>query len=265
VPYFQGMAWVNKGSSPSYLARARSFFERALALDAGNVEALVGRALVDAQTGCFFMTDDRVRLIEAAETALTRALSAAPNHAMAHCVLGLVQVFTNRADLGIAQCERALAFDPNLADAFAQIGFAKYATGRGEQTEAYVRQALRLSPYDTHVHIWLAWLGNAKAQLGLDEEAALWQRRAIEANRNLPNLHFFLASALALLGRLDAAHTAARDGLVLDPTFTIRRYRTGTATDDPIYLAGRERICEGMRRAGLPEGDIHPMSKPASV
>jgi TolB-like protein len=44
---FQGMAWLNKGPSPEYLARARGCFEHALALDPGNIEALVGTAVVD--------------------------------------------------------------------------------------------------------------------------------------------------------------------------------------------------------------------------
>ena len=49
--YFQGMAWLNKGLTPEYMAQARGFFERALALDPGNVEALVGMASVDASIG----------------------------------------------------------------------------------------------------------------------------------------------------------------------------------------------------------------------
>ena len=43
-------------------------------------------------------------------------------------------------------------------------------------------------------------------------------------------------------------------GLAIDPTFTIRRFRKGVASDSPIYLAGRERFYEGMRKAGIPEG-----------
>src|SRR6202008_3346211 len=45
--YFQGMAWLNKGSSPETNSRARTFFERSLALDPQNIEALVGSAIVD--------------------------------------------------------------------------------------------------------------------------------------------------------------------------------------------------------------------------
>ena len=42
--YFQGMAWLNKGVTPDYVARARSFFDLALAADPDNVDALVGSA-----------------------------------------------------------------------------------------------------------------------------------------------------------------------------------------------------------------------------
>ena len=49
--YFQGMAWLNKGLSPDNVARARSFFDRALAADPNNVDALIGSATVDAYAG----------------------------------------------------------------------------------------------------------------------------------------------------------------------------------------------------------------------
>src|ERR1700741_3656998 len=45
--YFQGTAWLNKGSNPETNSQARTFFERSLALDPQNIEALVGSAIVD--------------------------------------------------------------------------------------------------------------------------------------------------------------------------------------------------------------------------
>lgn len=41
---------------------------------------------------------------------------------------------------------------------------------------------------------------------------------------------------------------------MLNPTFTLRRYRARVMNDHPAYLAGRERVYEGMRMAGVPEG-----------
>ena len=251
--YFQGAAWLNRGPSPENLAHARSCFERALALDPGNVEGLVGMASIDAQRGAFFLADDRAARLGAAEATLTKVLSLAPNHPMAHYLLGLVQIFSNRAAQGIAQCERALALDRNLSVAHGLIGGAKYFSGRGGETEAHTQEALRLSPRDTSAYLWLVWVGNAKSQLGADEEAVAWYRRGIDANRNFAGGHFFLASALALLGQLDEARAAGQAGLALDPTFTISRYRAGLSTDNPTYLAGRERMYDGMRKAGVPE------------
>jgi hypothetical protein len=76
----------------------------------------------------------------------------------------------------------------------------------------------------------------------------------LDANRNFAGGHFFLASALALTGQLGEARAAAQAGLALDPTYTIRRFRAGVSSDNPTYLAGRERMYEGMRKAGVPEG-----------
>ena len=69
-----------------------------------------------------FFTDDWSARLAAAETTITKALSLAPNHALAHLVLGAVLIFTNRAAQGMAECEQALALDRNLAGAHALIG-----------------------------------------------------------------------------------------------------------------------------------------------
>jgi Flp pilus assembly protein TadD len=61
----------------------------------------------------------------------------------------------------------------------------------------------------------------AKFQLGREEEAVVWLRRSIEADRNYPNSHFILGAALAHLGRLSEARSEAQAGLAMNPTFTI--------------------------------------------
>jgi tetratricopeptide (TPR) repeat protein len=236
------------------MAQARGFYERALALEPGNVEALVGTALADFGIGTNLLPDDRIARLTAAEAAVTKALSLAPNHPKAHFVLGLVQTFTNRAAQGIAKYERALALDRNMAGAHGGVGFAKFFLGRGGETEAHVEQALRLSPRDTLVYIWSLFVGLAKFWQGADAEALVWLRRSLEANRNYPSAHFSLAAALALVGELDEARATVQAGLALNPSFTIRRYRTNTPSNHPIYLAGRERVIEGMRLARVPEG-----------
>jgi Flp pilus assembly protein TadD len=115
-------------------------------------------------------------------------------------------------------------------------------------------EAQRLSPRDIFAYRWLNNAGVSKILLGEDAAAVNWLRRCVESNRSYSIAHFHLAAALALSGERDEAQTVARTALALDPEFTIRNYRLGAATDNPTYLAGRERIYQGMRIAGLPEG-----------
>ena len=57
--YFQGMAWLNKGRNLDDVARARDFFERALALDPDNLDAALGKAAADLQVAIGYTVDDR--------------------------------------------------------------------------------------------------------------------------------------------------------------------------------------------------------------
>ena len=251
---FQGRACWYKGTTPEHMTQARGFFERALAINHQSVGALVGMASVDIAVGAALLTDDRDARFSAGETAAIKALSLAPDYAEAHLVLGFTYIFTNRAAQGIAECEQALMLNPNLADVHTAIGLGKFLMGRAGETEGHIFEALRLSPRDIGAYWWMYCVGRAKVQLGADAEAVAWLRRSIETNRNFPLAHFVLAAALALVGALNEARAAAMAGLALDPGFTIRRLRLGTSSDNPTYIAGRDRLFEGMRAAGLAEG-----------
>jgi len=200
------------------------------------------------------LADDRVACFAAAEKRVIEALSLAPDYSSAHLILGGVYIYTNRAAQGMAECEEALRLNQNAAYGHGLIGMAKNYLGRPAETEAHILQALRLSPRDNQAAAWMTGVGVAKIQLGADAEAVAWLRRSIEANRNFAVGHFMLAAVLGLLGALDEARTAVNAGLALDPGFTIRRTVASRPSDHPIYLAGRERIIEGMRLAEVPEG-----------
>src|SRR5216684_4043116 len=70
---FQGRSCWNKGMTAEHMAQARGFFERALTLDPGNIEALVGTAAVDAASAAFFIVNDRDARLAAAEATLIKA------------------------------------------------------------------------------------------------------------------------------------------------------------------------------------------------
>jgi hypothetical protein len=68
--------------------------------------------------------------------------------------------------LGIAQAERALSLDQNLAPCYAAIGWGKVMLGRAEETEADIVQALRLSPRDSFVSVWCIWPARRSSRSG---------------------------------------------------------------------------------------------------
>jgi tetratricopeptide (TPR) repeat protein len=253
--YFQGRACVNKGLNSQNLESACHLYEQALTLDPDNVESLVGIAAVHSMTVTNYLYGaDRASRLASAIAAATKAISLAPEHAIAHHLLGMAEMYSRNAARGIARCRRALELDRNLAAAHLGIGLGKIFIGRCEETEADIREALRLSPQDTSAYIWLAVVGHTKVHLGSYEEAVAWLMRSMEINQNYPLAHFYLAVALANLGRLEEANSEVQTGLALDPTFTIARFRSGASSDNEIYLAQRERIYDGMRKAGAPEG-----------
>jgi TolB-like protein len=251
--YFLGLAAFNKGTSAEFLDKARSHFDRALDLDPENVDTLVARAWVDVRFVAGYLSDDRAKHLRSAEADLTKALKLRPDHAIAHCALGASRMFANRAVQGIAECERALAIDRNYADAHGWIGLGKVIVDRSEETEAHILEAFRISPRDTRMGLWALFAGVAKLFYGRDEEAVAWLNRSIELAPNSPMAHLYFATALGRVGRLEEARAAARAGLELNPGFTIARLRSLAVSDNPVYLAGRERMYEGLRMAGVPE------------
>ena len=73
--------------APDNVAQARGFFDRALAADPDNVDALIGSAVADMHAGTASFVTDPTAAFAAAEAKLTKALSSVPDHARA-LVLG---------------------------------------------------------------------------------------------------------------------------------------------------------------------------------
>jgi TolB-like protein/class 3 adenylate cyclase/Tfp pilus assembly protein PilF len=253
--HLQGWALLSTKTTPDAVLKARECFERALVLDPNNVDALVGRAAVHNLIGGTIMGEDGAPHFAAAEAAFTDALSRNPQHAIAHLGLGIVYNYTGRVVQGIAELERALALDRNLANAHGSIGQAKGFLGRDEEVEAHVNEALRLSPNDTFAFWWMNTVGFSKLRLDQFADATMWFRRAIENNRNFAWPHFGLASALVLMDDLEAARTSVRQAVALDPNINLSRLRAKLQPPaNSTQSAKRERFLNSLFRAGMPEG-----------
>lgn len=250
----RGWAILNRPLSLRAHRAACDLFEDALRRDDRNVEALVGLATYHSDDVRTFASTNRDEQLRIAETAITKALSLAPGNAAAHLAYGNVLHASGATERSLREFELAITLDRNLAWAHANAGFAKVLLGRAEEAEADLMNAIRLSPRDPGLDRWYGLLGIADLFLGRLQPALDWLRKSVEMNPNIALMQFFLAAASALSGRTDEASAARNAGLRLDPNFTVARFRDEQRSQNSTFLTQRERIYEGLRLAGVPEG-----------
>jgi TolB-like protein/tetratricopeptide (TPR) repeat protein len=252
----RGWAILNQPLSLHRAHEACDLFDAALRLDDRNVEALVGLAYNHVNEVRTFASTNRDEQLRIAETAITKALTLAPDNALAHFVRAIVLHVSGAPERSLREVEFAITLDRNLAWAHADAGFMKVLLGRAEEAEADLANAIRLSPRDPGLDRWHNLLGIADLFLGRLESALDRLRKSVEINPNVASTQFFLAAASALSGRAAEAREARDAGLRLDPNFTVARFRNEPRSENPTFLAQRERIYEGLSLAGVPEGQV---------
>jgi TolB-like protein/class 3 adenylate cyclase len=249
----RGRAILNRPLSLDRVREARSLFEAALSLDDKSVDALVGFARTHLYELINFFSENPDEQLRVAEAALSKALSLAPDNAQAHLQRATALQASKAPERALSECELAISLDGNLAGAHGRAGLLKIFIGRAEETEQHVSEAMRLSPRDPDLHAWYFHLGVAALFLGRLDAAIRYLRKSVEISSEFGLGYFYLAAALALAGRQEEAAHARGTGERLTPTFTIRRVRARAFGDNPRYLEQRERLYEGLRRAGVPE------------
>jgi TolB-like protein/class 3 adenylate cyclase len=86
--YFQGLAWFNRAIAPQNVTQSRGFFDRSLAADPDNIDALIGLAATDVVEGTLLFVLDPTAALVAAEAKLAKALSSVPDPRAGPYVLG---------------------------------------------------------------------------------------------------------------------------------------------------------------------------------
>jgi TolB-like protein len=249
----RGWALMNQPFSADNARKARHLFEAALRLDERNVDALVGLADTHIRDVLNFLSENPTEQMRLAEVAVSNAMTFAPNNALAYFARGTLFYALRAPDQALRYYELAIGLNRNYPWAHAQAGVIKIILGLASETEGHVAQAIRLSPRDPSLDVWHAYSGTADLHLERLDQAVERLRLATNINPKNAVCYFHLAAALALADRHAEAAAARRAGQQLLPHFTIARYRAEARGDNLIYLAGRERICDGMRKAGIPE------------
>jgi TolB-like protein/Flp pilus assembly protein TadD len=148
------------------------------------------------------------------------------------------------SDAGFARAReaarRALALDPDLAEAHASAGFVHLYTRQGPAALRAFREALRLEPSLAQAHRWLGVLLDALGRPG----ALSHLRRAVALNPVTPEAHADLAGALLVRGSAEEALRHARRGRVIEPGYGLSRFLEVMA----LYHLGRREEARALLR-----------------
>ena len=230
--------------SPEAGVEAIPLFERAIALDPNYADAHRWLAVSQSMAWAFMNRPmDPFRQLSVASA--KRAVELDPDDSGSHEALAFVLLFERRWDESTKEYEISLRLNPNDADAWASFGDLKYHEGRGVEAIACIERALRLNPHPPGYYFW---------SLGLAQFIAGQYEAAVKTLRNDATYRTesrrVLAAALAQVGRLEEAREEAKHYLVGNPQFRINHWVDTQPFRD---IATRNRLVEGMRKAGLPE------------
>jgi len=244
---------------PSYSKSANSevmdLSQRALALDPQNESAMVDLAMALNDRVTLQWSNDPAGDLARADKLADSALALQPDDARAHEAKSEILHSEHQWQAAISQAEAALADDPNYAHPHAEGSLYNEFLGHAEDGFVGVETALRLSPRDPDVPWWQFFMCDLHAKLAQWEQAIEWCGKSIAGG----NQSFFpfvdLAAANAWAGHDKEATENVAQLRKLYPDFTVQTWAGRHMSDDPTYNAQNQRIIEGLRKAGLPEGE----------
>ena len=177
-------------------------------------------------------------------------LSTDTDDAAALAYSGLVVGMLGRDfDIACNAVEKALALNPNSAQAFS-LGAALYSfVGRFDTVVDYAKRSLRLSPFDPLSYVGLNALARAHYLSARYDEAIEAALRATQANPRFAPAYVWLVASHMKRGRMPQAVEARQRMLKFDPNFRFARWAGFT-------IAPREQqeaIAGPLRQAGVPE------------
>ena len=141
----------------------------------------------------FSLSDAPDTDIQRADELIARALVVSPNSAWAHYAKGNVLRAQSRFEDAAVEYETAIAFDPNLANAYARLGSAKLFSGSVDEVIPPVEYAIRLSPRDRNLPDFYWLIGAAYLLRTRIDEAVGWLEKSRSAHAGADRIHAALA------------------------------------------------------------------------
>jgi adenylate cyclase len=245
--YQHGM-WHHYRHTREDNVEAQSYFRRALAIDAEYPQAAAALTIAVLNAGFLGWTEHaEANFAEAYELGQS-AIHLDPHYPNAHYALGLVCMWTQRIERGIAALEEAISLNPSFAAAHVMLGQMYVYVGRREEAIELAETGIRLSPADPRLDRWLPALAGAHYQLRHYAEAVEAGRRSWTLNRNWPHGLRYVVAGLAQLGRIEDAQVALTALKQMDANLEYSASVFRRNWPDPADV---DHLLDGLRKAGF--------------
>jgi adenylate cyclase len=228
---------------------ARADFRRALAIDPQYPQAIAALSIALCAAAYLSWTDNAEQAYEESFELAQRAIRLDPRYPIAHFALALVCMWTGRSERVVPAFLEAIKLNPSYAAAHAVLGAVlNSAEGKSEEAVDSVEKAIRLSPSDPRLFIWLVGLAAGHYQLRHYSQAVEIGRRSWSLNRSYITGLTYVVAGLAQLGQIEEARAALADLKRLDPPLVAARM-----TLERVYThkPGADHLLEGLRKAGF--------------
>jgi TolB-like protein/class 3 adenylate cyclase/Tfp pilus assembly protein PilF len=181
-----------------------------------------------------------------AVAAAQRALALNDSQPASHIVLGTIYLWQKQHEQALAEMERAVALDPNMATGYALLAEMLSRVGRSEEAVTMAAQALRRKPLVADEH--LSSVGAAYYLAERPEEAIAPLKQYLTHYPNILGPHLTLTAVYSELGREAEARAEAAEVLRINPKFSLEVHKERVPIKDPAVL---ERHIAALQKAGL--------------
>jgi len=246
-------AFLRLGLSRPESGSVEPLCQQALKADPNNVRALSILGVRYATAAANSSTDRQADIAQA-DDLIKRALALDTRYYLVHHADAWLMLAEGHPDAAIEQEQRSLALNPSYIGSYISLASAQIAMGEPEEALKTVAKAIRLSPRDPVLPALEVQQGQAYMMLHQDDQAIDAFKSAEAASPNSPTSAPWLIAALALDGHVDDARAALQRYLAPDTARirTVAQFKALDSSTNPRYLALRQRLYDGLTKAGMP-------------
>jgi TolB-like protein/Tfp pilus assembly protein PilF len=215
--YLQGREYYFGGGSNTKegLELSTKMFEKALQADSNFALAYAG--LSDCYSSyVIFNVDPKKSWLEKAEEAGLKALALDPNLAEAHRSLSRLYWVAGKTEKAIQEAEEAVKANPNYGEAWRLLGQWYTLAGQYPKAESMLMRALEVKP--TEIQLFLAIIELYSAW-GKKEKVEEYFNKGLEIQPANPNTYEGMSDYYLFRGELEEAKRMAHKSLNINPQY----------------------------------------------